>query len=384
MDLDPIVPQPGSDRDPAHFVGRVATTTRARERLTAGANLLLTDPRRMGKTFWMRTFAATEPSFRAYLIDYQGVGTVKDFITKTAETLARDKGLPARVRTLLSKIFDHVESFGVSGALTIKTSHPPVSPHLLLVNILNTLNETDEKTVPLVMMDEVPMAIDNIARHENKQAARELLQTLRSLRQGSVRVRWIITGSIGFHHVLHSIGATSGDLADLEPLHLGPMPDGEARELAQRLLIGIGQMPADPVVSEFISVGGGVPSILQKVASILRQRKRGVLNPQDVRECFEDIIDDRDEFLFLKHLGERIDPYYGARAGLARKVLGAAVSMNRDWIKITESLPDEGAATIIDDLCSDHYLERRGHYIRWRYPAFQYIWARSHDLWERP
>lgn len=58
--------------------------------------------------------------------------------------------------------------------------------------------------------------------------------------------------------------------------------------------------------------------------------------------------------------------------------------MNRDWIKITEFLPDEGAATIIDDLCSDHYLERRGRYIRWRYPAFQYIWARSHDLWERP
>lgn len=93
-------------------------------------------------------------------------------------------------------------------------------------------------------------------------------------------------------------GRRVGDIADLEPLHLGPMPDGEARELAQRLLIGIGQMPADPVVSEFISVGGGVPSILQKVASILRQRKRGVLNPQDVRECFEDIIDDRDEFLF--------------------------------------------------------------------------------------
>ena len=183
---------------------------------------------------------------------------------------------------------------------------------------------------------------------------------------------------------MHSIGATSGDLADLEPLHLGPMPDGEARELAQRLLIGIDQMPTDPVISEFISIGGGVPSILQKVASILRQRKRGVLNPQDVRECFEDIIDDRDEFLFLKHLGERIDPYYGTRAGLARKVLGAAVSMNRDWIRITEFLPDEGVAAIIDDLCSDHYLERRGRSIRWRYPAFQYIWARSHDLWERP
>ena len=130
MDLGPIVPQPGNDRDPAHFVSRVETTTRTRERLRVGANLLLTDPRRMDKTFWMRAFAATEPSFRAYLIDYQGVGTVKDFLTKTAETLTQDKGLPARVRALLSKIFNHVESFGVSRALTITIDHPPVSPHL--------------------------------------------------------------------------------------------------------------------------------------------------------------------------------------------------------------------------------------------------------------
>ena len=130
MDLDPIVPQPGNDRDPAHFVSRVETTTRTRERLRVGANLLPTDPRRMDKTFWMRTFAAAEPSFRAYLIDYQEVGTVKDFLTKTAETLTQDKGVPTRVRALLSKIFNHVESFGVSGALTITIDHPPVSPHL--------------------------------------------------------------------------------------------------------------------------------------------------------------------------------------------------------------------------------------------------------------
>ena len=98
MDLDPIVPQPGNDRDPAHFVSRVETTTRTRERLRVGANLLLTDP--------------------------------KEFLTKPAETLTQDKGLPARVRALLSKIFNHVESFGVSGALTITIDHPPVSPHL--------------------------------------------------------------------------------------------------------------------------------------------------------------------------------------------------------------------------------------------------------------
>ena len=94
MDLDPIVPQPGSDRDPAHFVGRVATTTRARERLAAGANLLLTDPRRMGKTFWMRAFAARESGFRCYVIDYESVSTVENFLIRTGEELVKNKALP--------------------------------------------------------------------------------------------------------------------------------------------------------------------------------------------------------------------------------------------------------------------------------------------------
>ena len=60
MALEPIEPQPGSDRDPANFVGRHEVSTRARHRLQVGAHLLLADPRRMGKTFWMHAFAAQE------------------------------------------------------------------------------------------------------------------------------------------------------------------------------------------------------------------------------------------------------------------------------------------------------------------------------------
>ena len=67
MALEPIEPQPGSDRDPANFVGRAAITSQARKRLQVGANLLLTDPRRMGKTFWMHTFAAREKIGRAHV-----------------------------------------------------------------------------------------------------------------------------------------------------------------------------------------------------------------------------------------------------------------------------------------------------------------------------
>ena len=143
MDLDSIVLQSGSDRDSAHFVGRVATTTRARERLAAGANLLLTDPRRMGKTFWMRAFAARESGFRCYVIDYESVSTVENFLIRTGEELVKNKALPKNVLMSLKKIFENVD-IEFSGPIAVKTYHRQTSPHRLLADALKTLDENIE------------------------------------------------------------------------------------------------------------------------------------------------------------------------------------------------------------------------------------------------
>ena len=384
MDLDPIVPQPGSDRDPAHFVGRVATTTRARERLAAGANLLLTDPRRMGKTFWMRAFAARESGFRCYVIDYESVSTVENFLIRTGEELVKNKAkaLPDNVLMSLKKIFENVD-IEFSGPIAVKTYHRQTSPHRLLADALKTLDEDIGGVVPLVMMDEVPLAIDNIARREGSGAASELLQTLRTLRQGTKRVRWIVTGSVGFHHVLRRVGTTQGALNDLESLPLGPLPDDEAGELARRLLLGIDQIPSDAVVEALVKVSGGIPFVLHKVAGTLDQRHRRVIGPAEVRECFEDFIDDPDEFGWFEHYLTRVGPHYGERASLAEQVLRATLSETNEWIPVDTLPPDNGVDDILEDLTKDHYLERRGRSVRWRYPALQYNWARKRGGWDR-
>ena len=382
MDLDPIVPQPGSDRDPAHFVGRVETTTRARERLAAGANLLLTDPRRMGKTFWMHNFAAREKDFRSYLIDYEGVCTVEDFLIRTAESLVDDGPLPTKAISTLKTIFDNFD-IELSGPLTIKSRHRQTSPHRLLTDILRTLDEDDDEVIPLVMMDETPMAIDNIVRRESPEAAAEILQTLQALRRRTTRVRWIVTGSVGFHHVLRRAGMTRLVINDLESLPLGPLPDDEAEELARRLLLGIGQMPGDAVIKTLIEVSGGVPFVLHKVAGMLDQRHRRIIGPAKVRECFENFIDDPDEFGWFEHYLTRVVPYYGERADLAERVLRAALSETNNWTPVDTLSSDDGVNSIIEDLTNDHYLERRGRSVRWRYPALQYIWGRKNGGWDR-
>ena len=381
--MEPIVPQPGNDRDPRHFVGRAITTDRARTRLAAGANLLLTDPRRMGKTFWMHTFAAREKGFQCYFIDYEGVGTVEDFLTRTAQALSESPSLPKQARRVLAMIFDNVESVGLPGLIAVKTYHRQTSAHRLLNDTLKSLDQ-GESSIPLVMMDEVPMAIDNIAQREGAEEASELLQTLRALRQGTVNVRWIVSGSVGFHHVLRSAHTTSGGLNDLEPLPLGPLPDDEARELASRLLLGIRQMPTENVVSALVEVSGGVPFILHKVASTLEQRQHRVTTSEDVHDCFENFIDDPDEFGWFEHFLTRMEPYYGKRSRLANDVLDAAVSTARNWVPMNDLPQKPGADKVVEYLIKDHYLERRGRTVRWRYPALQYIWARRRGIWNRP
>lgn len=380
----PISPQPGNDRDPRNFVGRVATTTRARERLTVGANLLLADPRRLGKTYWMHTFAAREEAFQCYIIDYEGVFTVDEFLAKTAHGLLTNPNLPQRARKVLGTIFDCIESVdaGVPGILSIKTFHRQTSPHRLLTNVLRTLDD-GTGPIPLVLMDEVPMAIDNIAEGEGPLHAKKLLQTLRALRQETTRVRWIVTGSIGFHHVLRRAGTTSGDINDLETLNLGVMPTNESQELAQRLILGIGQMPGDAVVDELVEVAGGVPSIMHKVASLLRQEGHATIRPHDVREAFEQSIDNRDEFQWLKQIDERISKNYRQHADLTRRILAASLSYERAWVPLTDLPQHAATSSIIEDLCADHYLEQRGLEVRWRYPSFQYIWARHKRIWDR-
>ena len=382
MALEPIEPQPGSDRDPANFVGRAAITSQARKRLQVGANLLLTDPRRMGKTFWMHTFAAREKRFHCYFIDYEGVFTVNDFEFRTADALVKGGKLPTRAFQKLKTIFDNCD-IEISSPITIKSYHRQTSPHVLLTDILSTLDGEENDVIPLVMMDEVPMAVNNIAEREGAGAAEEILQTLRALRQKTTRVRWIVTGSVGFHHVLRKTNMTQGVLNDLESLPLGPLPRDEADELARRLLLGVGQEPLDDVVNELIAVSGGIPFLLHKLVGALAQRCYTAFSPSDVRECFENFIDDPDEFRWFEHYLTRVTPHYGKHAQVADQILRQTLSQTNEWIPVDSLTQGEEFSDVLEDLIKDHYLERRGRSVRWRYPALQYIWARKKGAWDR-
>ena len=385
--MEPIRPQPGSARDPQHFVGRAAATETATRKLRDGTSLLLNDPRRMGKTYWLTFFADRTEDFLPIIIDYEGVNSRDSFLLRTVDALRKSQGLGETFKSRLRALFDNIETGIQAGPLSVKVALQRLPAAKLLEETLTAVAETSPKTV-LICMDEVPLAILGVARNEGPASARELLETLRLLRQNQAQIRWILSGSVGFHHVLAECQTTQGDLNDLDNLHLGPLTDAEATELATRLLLGIGAPTTPQIIGRLVEQTGGIPFLLHKIVSLLADSHQEVVIEASVAEAFEEFIDDPDEFRAFSHILTRLEPTYGMNAVLARRILDEAVRADNSLVVVDTICSTLGAPesfdAVVENLISDHYLSRHGSSVRWRYPVLQYIWARRRNLWERP
>lgn len=384
--MEPIRPQPGSIGDPRHFVGRRRTTNIAERRLTSGTNLALTDPRRMGKSSWIEYYCTKTTSFDPVYIDYQGVRTVDEFAIRTAEKLGRAQSMPRRARSALTAFFDNLGLQEVTaGPVKVKVGVRSLSATELLWNTLMAVNEHAADRPVLVCMDEVPWAIRNIAAGQSPLAACELLQTMRALRTNAHRIRWIVCGSIGFHHVLRQCGATVGEINDLDNLPLGPLEEDEAAELAERLLLRADRQPDRRAIARLATRCGGIPFLMHKVASLLEDAGRGPVGADQLETAFVEFIDDRDDSRAVTHLLERLDPNYEEGADLARRILDALAAGPQSFDDVAAREDDgELLREVVDFLIDDHYLRDRDGLLEWRYDVLRYVWARRRRLKDGP
>lgn len=383
----PIPPMPGAKGDPVrHFVGRAGTTLRAERQLAAGINLSLTDPRRMGKTWWLEHFCATTTAFMPVYIDYQGITTREEFLVRTAQALGQQRSLPAKVRSLLTSLFENIEEVG-AGPVTIKTGVRSQTPTALLVSTVLAVDSNAEDKPVLVCMDEVPWAIRNITQNEGAQAASELLQALRAIRADGKHLRWIVCGSIGFHHVLRHCGATTGDINDLINLPLGPLEPDDAVELGHRLFLGADIRELGKAAEVLADRCGRVPYLMHAVALRLEETHRGQsIGHDEVHQAFTDYVDDRDDSRPLTHLLERLDTNYGDNTHLAMQILDHLALTDRP-VTLAELSSTHASArlgVVVDNLVDDHYLHGVDGGLMWRYDVLRYIWVRRQRLEPTP
>jgi hypothetical protein len=373
--LKPLLPQPGSPIDPDNAVGRGAATQRARRELLARNNLCLNDPRRMGKTVWLDLFCRDPGAgITAIKIDYEGVSTCEEFLLRTVAGLQAHRGLPSQTIAKLVAMFDGVEVS--AGPITVKAGVATRGPLALLsATVLGVEDHLDKDSLFVIAMDEVPIALANISDSEGPDAASRMLQTLRGLRQRQGQLRWILSGSIGFHHILRRCGATEGAVNDLVGVPLGPLDTFEAQELAERLLLGIRRTPQEDAVAALLDHSGCIPFLLHALAHRLHDAGTGTVSVRDVADAFTGFLDDRDDSRAMTHLVTRLDPLYGQRAQAAEEILDA-VAVERSS-PVTDL---DAGGQLLNDLIDDHYLVERNGTVTWRYEVLRRIWVHRRRL----
>ena len=331
----------------------------------------------MGKTVWIDMFCADPgDGLIAIKIDYEGVKTTEGFVLRTVQALAPHQGLPRKTLEKLRGMFEFDVAVA-AGPVRVKAGVASRSPAALLEETFVSVNDHVPPNVLIVIaMDEVPLALANIAVEESPLAAGTILQTMRELRRRQEsKLRWIVSGSVGFHHVLRKCDVTEGVINDLLNLPLGPLPTPEATELAQRLLLGIDRASEPETITAMVAETEGIPFLIHALAHTLEDAGSGPVSRDDVLIAFKAFLDDRDESRAVTHLLTRLDPLYGEDTRRAKHILDTTARERE-----VDSSVFVDARSILVNLIDDHYLTERDSRLSWRYEVLRRIWAHRRGL----
>lgn len=389
--IRPLAPSPGYQMDPRDIVGRAGAVALIWELLDrSSATLLLNEPRRIGKTSVLVLLADAPPHpWLCVRQSFQGVSTTIGLVELALGGIQQHRSLSQRARksvlAFLVAANPKVSVEGVEFQLALPFRDDPIGA---LERALTDVDAALGDRRLLLAWDEVPDMIAAIADNEGDAAATQALALLRRFREGQDRsIRWLLTGSVGFHHVVRRLGR--GDLLnDAENVDLGPLDPDWTRWLGHALLLGAGIEAPDPqVVDELAAASGGIALLVHLAAKEVRDRRLTTLAPGEVGPLLDDAVGDLDRGHQMTSLLTRLALHYGDDAELAHWLLDQLATCPHTRAELHAAKrpdhlhvrDDEHLRDVLDWLRADHYLaapivdgDRR---YEWRYSALCRIWV---------
>jgi hypothetical protein len=299
------------------------------ERLDEGAHLLLTAPRRIGKTSLMKEAARRmEGRFLCLYVDLQKAESASDAIVELS--LAARQYKPAWDRVL--SLFQHALKDTVE-AVKIKDLSITLRGGLTADNwrskgddVFQALAEQDLPVV--VFFDEVAILVNRLLRGSDyvitNQRREEVDAFLSWLRANSIRhqgkVRLVVTGSIGLEPLVRQAGL-SATLNTFTPFHLAPWERRVAGDCLKALSNGYGLVLRREVVDAMLDrLGVCIPHHVQMffdhVYEHVRLTGAAEVSVQLVGEVYQQSMLGIRGHVELSHMEERLTMVLGPKLDL--------------------------------------------------------------------
>jgi hypothetical protein len=334
-------------------------------------SVVLTAERRTGKTCVVKKMQANPPDdVLAFFEDLEWVHSTTEFIEEVVRCTTPEISRTARARKAFEEFWNSVGGTEIAGILKFPESRQPEWKHLLTRVLENLLKHHPGRIV--FFWDEFPQMLQNIAQ-DNPGDAMEILDLLRTLRQQNPRLRFVYTGSIGFHSVLSYLqrrGYRNAPKNDMHAALLPPLVKEDGIDLARELLLGeripVSEDEITAIATEIAEEAGCIPFYIHQIVGDLRGKAdvsfgtaRAVVNtglaaPHDPWE--------------MRHYRTRIDHDYeggdSAYALAVLDVLGASetplafmeiAARAKARPGITD---DEQLRSVLKHLEQDHYISK--------------------------
>lgn len=366
------------------FYGREKELGIANHLLDSGHSLLLSAPRRIGKSSFAKRLIEDKKAqgLKCVYIDLEQTTTEDGFLYLIIEYFERNHVWRQKTDGMLQgakAILDRINKISI-GPVGFDLSSPERKEDLY--KSLKELIRHDEET--FIVVDELTLFLGVLLKSDGgEEKVSFILNWLRSLRQvAGTKVRWLFCGSVGLKNFTASLNLSYA-INDLTDFSLDELTPEEARGLMEGLCQGEGMnMDEESIIYALEKLHWNIPYFIQILFSKLRDNYTGAVSKEDIDTAYGQLCSES----YLNTWSERLAEYRemerparlilnglsARRSGLRRETLLGILMTGQDPSNAGET--DLLLSKVLEMLENDGYLLRKGPVRSFRSPLLRDYW----------
>lgn len=306
---------PGGEIAPSEVFGRDSLIQKL-WRILERQSLVLSAERRMGKTCVVKKMTKEAPEdYLTVYRDLEGVRSPIEFVETIFQDVERHLSSFKRLAEGTRQLVKELGGTEIGGVIKLPEIAAPDWKRLLMKTLEDLVKQQESKDRKVIFFwDEMPLMLYNIKKRQGEEAAMEVLDTLRSLRQMFPQLRMVFTGSIGLHNVLTSlkrVGYANAPTNDMKMEDVPPLLLADAENLAYRLLDGENILTTNrhATAKAIATSVDGIPYFVHHIIDQLVMQN-SLASEEKVEEIVNNYLIDPHDPWHLRYYRERIDVYY--------------------------------------------------------------------------
>lgn len=279
-------------------------------------SVVLTGERRTGKTCVVKKMHAGRPDgVLSFFQDLEAVHSAPELVERMLHCIRPELSRGARAANVFERVMESLGGTEIGGVLKLPDAARTEWKQQLPKLVENLLEHHEGLIV--FFWDEFPQMLHNVAQ-DRPEDAMAILDLLRSLRQHHLRLRFVLTGSIGLHAVLALLqrrGYRNAPKNDMYTTTLPPLGAEDGVTLARALLRGEGIAVDDvkSVAEEIANEASCIPFYIHQIVGGMRGRS-GV-GAGTARRVVDEGLRNAQDPWELRHYRSRIDKDYEGEDG---------------------------------------------------------------------